>query len=179
MLDGEKEIVLKVGENYQEEGTETRIFNKVISKKYIKNGEVDTSTVGEYTLEYTTDTPFLFHKDSIKRTVHIIDSEAPIIKLNEGEVNLFLGEEYKDPGFNAIDSYDGNLTNKVKVTNNINNNLPGTYTIEYKVTDSSGNTTVEKRKVTIKERETTTTKKITTTNNAQKTTKKLIAKLKV
>lgn len=62
MLDGEKEIVLKVGENYQEEGTETRIFNKVISKKYIKNGEVDTSTVGEYTLEYTTDTPFFFIK---------------------------------------------------------------------------------------------------------------------
>lgn len=178
LLDGEKEIVLKVGETYQEDGAQTRIFDKEISKKYTKKGSIDTNTIGEYTIEYTTDIPYLFNKDSVKRTIHVIDSEAPSIKLKESDITMYLGDEYREPGFNAIDSYDGNLTDKVEITNNINEKLPGTYTIDYKVTDSSGNTTIEKRKVTIKERETTTTKKTVNTNITKKTTNKVNTKAK-
>lgn len=39
----------------------------------------------------------------------------------------------------ASDNSDGDLTSKIKVKNNVNSNVVGTYTVEYNVTDTAGN----------------------------------------
>ncbi len=178
LLDGEKEIVLNIGETYIEKGASTKIFNKIISQKYITNGSVDIQKVGDYEIEYITNLPYIFKKDSVKRIIHVIDKEAPTITLTAGDINLFVGDTYKEPGYIATDTYDGDITKEVKITNNINTKSPGNYTIEYKVQDSSGNVAIQKRNIIIKEKiTTTTTKKITTTNQNSKTTKKTTKKV--
>ena len=83
----------------------------------------------------------------------IKDDIDPIITLNGGDINLDTGEKYIELGFSAIDNIDGDITNKVKIKDNINISRPGTYEITYQVTDSASNLSKEvKRKVIVKKR---------------------------
>lgn len=52
-------------------------------------------------------------------------------------------------GVTAIDTEDGNLTSKIKVTGTVNNNTPGTYKVTYTVTDSGNLTTTKTVTVTV------------------------------
>lgn len=168
MLIGDELITLNVGDTYIDEGAKTLIGNKIVKNSYLTQGSVNPNFVGKYTLEYTTNIPYLFNKTSITRTIEVIDSDSPIITLKEGITTLYVGDTFTEPGYLASDAYDGNLTDKVTVSNNLDTTKSGTYNIEYKVSDSSGNETVVTRTITVKEKETTTTK---TTNNTSSTSK--------
>ena len=51
---------------------------------------------------------------SVVRTVTIVDTKAPSIVLREGQLTrLELNDGYIEPGFQAWDLYEGNLTHKV------------------------------------------------------------------
>ena len=77
-------------------------------------------------------------------------NEYPTIELKGNNIiNIKMNEEYKEPGYEALDSKDGNLTDNVKITNNINYNTPGTYEIMYEVTNSRNKTFKIKRFVNI------------------------------
>lgn len=74
------------------------------------------------------------------RTVHIIANMPPTITLlGDNPMTIGCKEEYVEPGYVATDPEDGDLTSEVIVTNNVNNAEPGTYQIEYKVTDHDPN----------------------------------------
>ncbi len=81
----------------------------------------------------------------------IIENHAPVINANNKE--LYEGEDFevlKD--VSAYDQEDGDITNKIEVTNNaVDTSKPGTYEVTYKVTDSSNETTTKTIIVTIKE----------------------------
>ncbi len=79
-----------------------------------------------------------------------VDNFAPVISLNDGDVVQILseGEEYIEPGASARDDSDGVLT--VTVEGHVDSSTPGTYLIEYTVTDSAGNTTKATRTVIVK-----------------------------
>lgn len=65
------------------------------------------------------------------------EKEYPIIELNGNNIiTIKMNEEYEEPGYRALDSKDGNITKKVKVINNINYSVPGTYEVIYEVTNS-------------------------------------------
>ena len=70
----------------------------------------------------------------------------PVISLDGGRVLLTVGDTYTEPGYSAALGTE-DLTDKVEVSNNINTNAPGFYTVTYKVTDSDGNSATEKREV--------------------------------
>ncbi|MDE6292773.1 MAG: DUF5011 domain-containing protein, partial [Bacilli bacterium] len=183
VLEGEKEIIINIGDSYTEDGIKTKILDFNINPKYKINGELDNTIVGTYELVYTTDIGYLYNKDSVTRIIHVVDEDAPSIKLTDGDITLFVGDTYIEPGYTAHDAYDGDITKKVEVTNNINTSLAGSYTIEYKVEDSSNNIAIQKRNIIVKEKITTTTtsKTITTTannNNSNNTTKKINTKSK-
>lgn len=76
-----------------------------------------------------------------KRAKSIIaDKEQPKIELKDGNVYYMkLNEEYQEPGYLAIDNCDDDLTSKVEVRGEVDNTKSGTYTIKYKVKDSSNN----------------------------------------
>jgi len=53
-------------------------------------------------------------------------------------MTLAYGQAYVEPGYTAADCKNVNLTAAVKITNNVNVQVPGLYTINYKVTDTAG-----------------------------------------
>ena len=63
------------------------------------------------------------------------------------------GSTYKETGYDAIDEKDGNITDKVKVSGNVNTNVAGTYKLTYSVTNSRGKTVQDKRTIIVNENE--------------------------
>ena len=89
--------------------------------------------------------------ETITRKIEYKDIEKPSITLKGNDnITLYVGNKYNEEGYTASDNCDKDLTSKVKVTNKVDINTPGTYKIEYKVTDSSGNEITKERTVTIK-----------------------------
>lgn len=81
------------------------------------------------------------------------DKEKPSIVLKGHKVvRLKVGGSYQEEGYTATDNCDGNLTDKVKIKNNVNYKKSGIYQIEYSVTDSSNQTTKTIRKIIISEK---------------------------
>ena len=72
------------------------------------------------------------------------DKTKPVITLKGAKtVTVEVGTTYKDQGATANDNYDGNITGKIKVVNNVNTKVLGTYKVTYNVTDSNGNKATE------------------------------------
>jgi len=142
-LNGEKTIQIELGEQYQEKGAQS-----ILNLKQIEiDGKVDTKKVGKYEIKYH------YFYSYITRTINVVDKEKPVINLNgNGEVNLALNGTYIEYGYNASDNYDGDITDKVEITNNIDLNKAGIYEVVYKVSDSSGNETVVTRNVSVNEK---------------------------
>lgn len=153
-LNGSELVTIKLNQDYNEEGAKGYIFNHEIDSIDIQ-GDVDTSKVGSYEIKYVLKAKYLKNAVSKSRIVKVTDEDAPIIELKGKEVNIYTGSKYEEPGYNASDAYDGDLTDKVVVTNNIDENKIGVYEIVYSVTDSSGNSFEAKRKVNVKKRPTT------------------------
>ena len=84
------------------------------------------------------------------RTIQYHDPLPPEIVLADGEsCTIYAGKHFEDPGFTATDNYDGDLTERVVVTGEVDPYFPGTYPLEYTVTDSFGNTACVTRNVTV------------------------------
>lgn len=64
-------------------------------------------------------------------------------------MTLQLGDTYKEPGYQAIDTKEGDLTKKVSINSTLNENIPGTYQITYTITNQKGDKQVVKRFVTV------------------------------
>lgn len=75
------------------------------------------------------------------------DTTAPIIVL-KGENPLFVdkGTAYVEPGFDANDDTDGDISANVKVTGTVDVNTEGTYELLYNVSDAAGNKAEEKKR---------------------------------
>ena len=109
-------------------------------------GEVDSHALGEYPVVYRVE-----HNDLIEELtiLYIVkDVTEPTITLEgDEEYVLYVGEEYEEPGFSAMDDVDGNLTEQVVITGE-----PEPYrdfVMTYTVTDTSGNTCEIKRNVSV------------------------------
>lgn len=87
----------------------------------------------------------------VERTIIYKDVIAPVITLKGAQiVSLYVGDSYSEAGFSAVDECDGDITANVTVEGSVNPQQAGTYTIVYKVSDSSGNLTEVKRTVKVK-----------------------------
>ncbi len=74
------------------------------------------------------------------------NEQFPMLTLKGDKIiTVKIGTDYQEPGFEAIDKLDGNITSKVKIENTINPETPGTYEIIYSVTNSRNITIKEKR----------------------------------
>lgn len=98
---------------------------------------------------------YLFVSDSSGNTTKKIvdvkkeDITAPEIKLKgDAEISISINSQFNDPGYEVTDNCD-DVTNSVKVEGSVNTSEPGTYTINYSVSDLSGNTSSVSRKVVV------------------------------
>src|SRR5699024_6650145 len=85
-----------------------------------------------------------------RKVVVLEDDEAPVITLNDDKpIELEVGETYEEPGATAEDNVDGDLTDDIEITGEVNTNKVGDYTITYTVSDAAGKETVKDRRITI------------------------------
>ncbi len=146
-LEGETTILLYEGSEYIELGYKGYDKdNNDLTSKVIVNSNLDTSTIGEYKITYE------LNGVKKERIIKVISKDiiTSLIKLKGNEtIYLSIGEKYTEPGYIATDSTDGDITNKVKITNDVNYNKPGKYKIVYSVTNSLGNTIYAYRNVNV------------------------------
>ena len=78
------------------------------------------------------------------------DLEKPVIALNgDLAIEIPKGGQYTESGYSVTDNSDQEIAKKVRVTNCINTNRLGTYTVKYEVRDNAGNYAVATRTVII------------------------------
>ena len=109
-----------------------------------KHGKVNYNELGEYSISYEINT--LLGKYKKKVNVKVVDNKKPQIELTgDKEYKLPYYIEYSEPGFAAIDEFEGDLTAKVQVQQEIIGN--DEYKLIYEVADSSGNKAQAIRKI--------------------------------
>lgn len=146
-LIGNKKIELDYGEKYSEPGFKAYLFNKEITDKIKVNNNIKES-VGNYEVTYS----YKFLIYNIKRTRKIIVSDltGPEITLKgDKKLSITINTKYEEPGYEAIDKLDGDLTENVKVSDNIDITKLGDYEVIYEVKDKAGNVNKEIRKVKV------------------------------
>ncbi|MDD3048521.1 MAG: DUF5011 domain-containing protein [Bacilli bacterium] len=68
------------------------------------------------------------------------DNTKPVITLEGDEtVEILLGSEYTDAGATATDDIDGDITDKIVVSGEVDTSVVDTYTLTYNVSDEAGN----------------------------------------
>ncbi len=88
---------------------------------------------------------------TIERPLEFQDVTPPELTLKgEQTVTINAGDKFTEPGFTATDNKDGDLTDKVTVSDTYNIYKGGTYTITYTVSDAAGNTATATRKLVVK-----------------------------
>lgn len=79
-----------------------------------------------------------------------VDTDAPTITITGNNPHTHeVKSTYTDAGATASDTVDGNLTTSIVVTNNVNDQVSGSYTVVYDVSDSAGNATQATRTVNV------------------------------
>ena len=89
----------------------------------------------------------------VEREIPFDDPVPPELKLKgDSDITLYVNiDEYKEPGFEATDNLDGDVTANVEVTGNVDAGKVDVYELSYKVTDKYGNAAEAKRTVTVAE----------------------------
>lgn len=162
-LIGDKTIKLKLNEEYKEIGYTSKYFNEDLTSKVKVTNNIDTSKVGSYSVTYKVKSSKSFLTTTVSRNIIVVDDEKPVITLEGKEITImYLNEEYKEKGYTAIDNYDGDITDKVIINNNIDNTKEGNYIVTYVVSDSSNNITIVERNVKVVKKYTTPTTAVPT-----------------
>lgn len=91
----------------------------------------------------------------VSRAIVYFDPVAPEITLS-GQLNLSLeiGSHYEEPGYTATDNCDGDITDLVEVSGDVDTGKAGTYKLKYTVMDSYENSATAVRTVKVHEPET-------------------------
>lgn len=143
-LEGSKVIEVEYQSKYKEPGFASSYFGENLSPMVKVKGKVDTSKIGEYPITYQV----TYHGFSTTKTriVKVVDSSYPEITFTTDDKKLYLcpDRKYLYDDYKAVDNYDGDITDKVKVTKN------GEKLI-YVVSDTFGNKTVVERDVFYKD----------------------------
>ncbi len=153
-LNGDEKVVLEVNKDkYIEEGFTAKSNGKIINNKVVVKSDLNEKKVGKYEIKYTLKIGYLNVNKTLIRTIYIIDTKKPNLTVNgDKEIQLYIGDNFEYPSYSAIDEYDGDLTNLVKVDSNVDTSKEGTYEINYSVKDSSNNTSSEKVVVKVEEK---------------------------
>lgn len=167
-LNGKDTITINVGETYQDEGATSSYLDFDVTDKISVDNTLDINKTGTYKITYKIKLKYIKLTSTEVRTINVIDANSPIITLTKNEITIDQNTKYNEPGYKATDSYDGDLTDQVKIENKVDTKTPGEYKVIYQVQDSSGNTFETSRKVIVRKTTTTTKKTTTTTKDPNK-----------
>lgn len=146
-LQGEREMIVSGRKLYEEPGyTATDGYDGDLTEKVT----VEEAQEGDvYTLTYRAQDQS-GNESTAVRTLLIKDIVAPVITLKgEAEEYICLGATFSDAGYAAADDLDGDLTDRVTKSGEVNTQKEGTYTLTYSVADQAGNVGTVQRTVTV------------------------------
>lgn len=144
-LIGSDDIKIEYDSEYKDSGY--KADDKVILVK-----DVDVKNLGTNYVIYKLDNEI--YNKYLVRKVEIIDSVKPVITLTgNSTVTVYLNNDYNEQGATANDNYDGDLTDKIVTSGNVDNKKVGKYEITYTVKDTSGNETSVIRTINVKEKQ--------------------------
>lgn len=132
-LEGDMEITLEKGTTFEEPG---------YSATDDCDGDItDRVTVSEEPEGFVyTVLDSYGNADIVIRKITYIDTLPPVLTLSgEGEIWMKAGQTYEEPGYDALDQGDGDVTQQVTVEGTVNCYHAGDYTLTYTATDSAGN----------------------------------------
>ncbi|MBR0040282.1 MAG: polysaccharide deacetylase family protein [Oscillospiraceae bacterium] len=139
---GDEDMLAEAGESFADPGAEAFLTGNLFGRAkkpvemHVESG-VDTARIGDYTIKYSAEA-FGRSAESYRR-VRVRDTTPPVITLNREEGYLaswLVG--YTEEGYTALDSFDGDLTDKVIRTETGD-------AVYYSVADSAGNETKVER----------------------------------
>lgn len=150
-VNGKTLETVEAGSKFQDEGataTAHSAFFPLWKKENLPvstEGQVDPGKLG--TTEITYSASYRGASGKAIRTVKVKDTTPPEITLVQTpDSYTTIGQKYEEEGYTATDSFEGDLTAKVKREEQSNGD------IRYTVTDSSGNETSKVRKVVYDDR---------------------------
>ncbi len=152
-LEGGEEYVIDLRDTYKEPGFKAvdDCSGDVTASVVVTSapGNKENETIYTYTA-----TDGYNNVTTVTRTVIKKDLDLPEIVL-KGEPQMILtgGYWYKEPGFEAHDRQDGDLTESVKVEGEVEYFHVGTYTLTYRVKDADGNEATTTRTVVVEGRD--------------------------
>lgn len=131
---GNKDIKIELNGQYVENGAKAFYHFQDVSEQVAVKGNIDTSKVGTYKIEY--EVTCGNKKKAATRNIEVVDNVPPEITLN-GEARVYASsiELYQEAGFTAADNYDGDITAKVEIETKQQSET--TYKKIYKVQDAS------------------------------------------
>ena len=135
--------ILENEKTYQDKSLQSAtLFGRSVASLISVKGNVDLYKIGEYRITYK---PIL-SMISFKKTVKVVDREAPKIELfGKNKYCLKHRTSYTEPGFKATDNYDGDITDKVRIATI--KLTDGSIKYEYFVEDSSENCILVEREI--------------------------------
>jgi hypothetical protein len=122
----------------------------VLTNDIVVDGPSDISELGDYTVTYSiTDSDD--NTASISVTMTVIEDNPPTLS-GMIDITIYQGETYDlTDGITAIDDKDGDITSSIVITESIDVDTAGLYTVNYAITDSSGNEVTEEVTLTVLE----------------------------
>ena len=117
----------------------------------VASGTVSVNAPGAYVLTFDVTDAAGNAATQVTRAVTVTDTTKPVITLDgNATIRHRVWRSYVDPGAQASDTLDGNLTADVSTTNPVDFAQPGSYEIRYEVSDDAGNAAnVVTREVTV------------------------------
>lgn len=139
-LNGSKDININVFDDYVEPGYTAKLGKKDVTKKIKIINNVKTDKPGLYRVTYTYSLDNISLKKSVYRNVKVLDAEPPVLDIDAGNsIVISKNSNFDIPKAKAIDNYDGDISKKIIIDSNVNQDVDGKYRIIYTVEDSSGN----------------------------------------
>jgi len=164
-LNGPAAIMLEAAvDSYTEQGAVADDLVDGISLVVIGGDTVDVNTPGVYVVTYDKTDTATNSAIQVTRTVTVQDMTPPVITLfGSNPLNYEGGNPYIDAGAYAFDLVDGDRTANITPTSDVNPNVVGMYTVDYDVTDVTGNSAIQVTRTVIVQ---DTTPPVTTIDSA-------------
>jgi len=148
-LKGGSTINLLYGTPYVEKGaTAYDEIDGDLTSEISISGTVDHMREATYYITYTV-TNSSGYTSSRTRTVNVYIPKPVVSMIGSSSIKLLIHQTYTDQGATALDTLDGNLTNRIVTTGSVNPEIPGNYTITYTVTNNLGKVGTATRNITV------------------------------